>query len=206
MGLPIRVLLFTCLAVPSALAHSADEGTVYVDTALRAKPSFRAPPVARVSANTRVVVAARRGIWLRVSVGGPQGRAGWLRRFDVRLASKSSRYTKRRSSSGGGLFGSGVKRGHSVTATIGVRGLDAADLEAAHPAPAELRRLDRLISRPAEAERLAREGGLQRHEVAYLGEAMGSAGGGMPLDEASPDAGWGDEETETPELGGDSDW
>lgn len=176
-------LLAAVLWWPAPAAASA--GTVFIDSRLVAWPAFNARVVAEVPADTRVTIEEEQGLWLRVAVQG--GPSGWIRRFDVRTADQARAAEK---SSGGGLFGlfsGSSRRPDRVTNTIGIRGLDAVDINNARSDHREVARLDDYRAGPPAAERLAEEGGLESRDVAYVAgesggrEERGSDSGGFNL-------------------------
>lgn len=169
-----RNLLAAAALVLAALPALAEElGTVFVDTQLRSTPGFSGKTVASVGRDSRVEVLERRGIWMQVRLADRPSTSGWLRRFDVRLDSKAvTASSSSGSSSGlghmlGGLFGGG-RSDPGATSTIGIRGLDAADLTASHPDPAQLQKLHTLASSKRDAQAAAKAAGLQARQVDYL--------------------------------------
>ncbi len=172
---PFAALLIL-VGVTTAFAQSADEGVVYMKTALRPSPSMSARSSLMIEPETRVRVLAWRGLWLQVRLLPVGAQTGWVRRFDVRLDRKASQTTARESESGfgrimGGLFGGQEgRKDPPVTATIGVRGLDAVDLKNATPDPRRLRMLEGFQSEPGNAARSAKLAGLMARKVDYLTE------------------------------------
>ena len=169
------------------LAQGAERGTVFVETPLRAGPSPTAEALGTLPADTAVSIEASKGLWLRVvPTAGGQG-SGWVRRFDVRTAAAA-----KRDSGGGGLGAlgsilSGGGQRDQVTPTIGIRGLDAADLEGARPDPRAVAALDAYRASPGEAERMARAAGLSSREVPY---PEGGSGSRPPTRDAGGDDRW----------------
>jgi hypothetical protein len=155
------------LLLSPALA-AAEPGTVFVETPLRAAPSITAETLGTLGPDTAVSVEESRGLWLRVSPAGGGDSRGWVRRFDVRTGAPEERESAAGALGGlGRLFSGGGQQEEQVTATIGVRGLDAADLQGARPDPAALQVMERYRASADEAARLAREAGLASRQVAY---------------------------------------
>ncbi|MDZ7751092.1 MAG: SH3 domain-containing protein [Gammaproteobacteria bacterium] len=165
-----------------ALAQSG-VGTVFIDSRLLAGPAFNAEVVARVPADTRVAIGEGQGLWLRVRVED-SGQEGWIRRFDVR-AGEGEKAAKKESGIGGllGLFSRGGNQGGRVTNTIGIRGLDAVDINNARSDMAQIRRLDGFRADRVEAASLASDGGLSSRDVGYVevaaDERDSDGGGGL---------------------------
>jgi len=152
-----------------ALAESG-AGTVFIDSRLLAAPAFNAGVVARVPADTRVVVGEGQGLWLRVRLA-ESGEEGWIRRFDVRTGGgDGQKAAKQESGVGGllGLFSRGGNQGGRVTNTIGIRGLDAVDIGNARSDMAQIHRLDGFRADMVEAASLASDGGLTSRDVDYV--------------------------------------
>lgn len=156
-------------------------GTVFIDSRLLAAPAFNAEVVARVAADTPVAVGEGQGLWLRVRIE-ESGEEGWIRRFDVRTG-KGDKVAKKESGVGGllGLFSRGGNQGGRVTNTIGIRGLDAVDINNARSDMAQIQYLDGFRADMAEAASLASDGGLSSRDVGYVevaADKQDSDGGG----------------------------
>lgn len=171
------------LLLPLA-GQGQQQGTVFVATQVRASPSPTARVLGSLPADTTVTVDETRGLWFRVTPADG-GAGGWVRRFDVRTAAGA----QRRGSGGnvlgnlGNLFSRNGQDSDQVTATIGVRGLDAADLQGARPDPGAVRALDAYRASPAEAEGMARGAGLVARQVAYPEETAERRDPGPERDE-----------------------
>jgi len=171
--IPLMVLYVCWLPAAAAEQGMNEQGTVFVDSVLRSRPSFSGKTVIQVAPDTRVTVLEQMGIWFKVGLVDKPETQGWLRRFDIRLDSKAA---KSSGGSGlgnmlGGLFGGGKtyrKDPGGVTPTIGIRGLDAVDLQNARPNPAQLKMLDDFRSSPGRADKVASEAGLQARAVEFL--------------------------------------
>ncbi len=170
------LLLCLCL-VPSGWA--ATPGFTTRSAELRADPSFAARVVRRLTPGTEAVLQAQRGGWREVVV---EGARGWVRTYQVRAgrlppdtvvtSSEQSRgvladlATLSRSASG--LF-SRSRTTSRTTATVGIRGLSAGELEAAQADPAQLEKLKSHVASRDEGRRLAAEARLRARSVKYLG-------------------------------------
>ncbi|MEE4249199.1 MAG: SH3 domain-containing protein, partial [Alcanivoracaceae bacterium] len=121
-----RVLLVILALLGSNLAFAADSGIISANTPLHSEPSGAVNGT--LLANTLVEVGERRGGWYQVTASG--GRQGWVRLSAVRLSGQ-----KQSDSVFSGLWG-WLNSSQSVqsggTATAGIRGLDAADIESAN--------------------------------------------------------------------------
>lgn len=155
-----------------AVVADSAEHVVIESAELRARPLEGAASRGRLQQGTRVERRQRSGGWVRVRESGG-GREGWLRLWQVRAAESGDgnpllRGLQRFSRQIAGLFrahGDSGLQEQPVTATIGVRGLDAGDFEQAAPDPAALRAVRSLRPAPGEAAVFARQAGLQRRQV-----------------------------------------
>ena len=167
--------LAAAVLLGGAVFGDGADHVVIASAELRAQPLEGSASRGRLAEGTRVERRQRTGGWVRVREAGG-GREGWLRLWQVRAAESGGENPllsglKRFSRQIAGLFRAGGDRGlqeQPVTATIGVRGLDAGDFEQAAPDPAALRAVRSLRPAPGEAAAFARQGGLQRRQVATL--------------------------------------
>ena len=160
------MLLAAGLICAAAVAAAGATGTVFIDSRLLAQPLFGAREVAKVPADTRVTVLDGRGMWLRVSA--PGAGEGWIRRFDVRTGEPGRQAGRDSGSWLSRLFSGGDDGGGRVTNTIGIRGLDAVDIDKARSDPRQVAQLDRYRADAAAAARLASDAGLRSRDVAYV--------------------------------------
>ena len=154
----VLVLLFGVSSV-----YAADSGTVIANTPLLERPDGQGKGT--LLANTLVEIEERRGGWYRVTATG--GRAGWVRIGAIRLAGQA----EQSDSVFSGLWGwlnSGRSMQSGQTATAGIRGLDAGDIEASEPDHEAVRRLDNMAVDAATARRYAAALPLQSRTVANL--------------------------------------
>lgn len=173
-----RVMLASLCAVLLIVigrAAAAPDALVVIESAeLRAQPVEGAASRGRIAEGTGVRRLDRSGGWIRVATADDAA-SGWLRIWQVRAAENGGdnpllQGLKRFSRSIAGLFrtdDSGIRQ-TEITATIGVRGLDAGDFEEAAPAPGALQRVRALRADRAEAAAFARGAGLERRELAVL--------------------------------------
>ena len=158
-----RFMIVLVLLFGVASVHAADSGTVIANTPLLERPDGQGKGT--LLANTLVEIEERRGGWYRVTATG--GRAGWVRIGAVRLAGQA----EQSDSVFSGLWGwlnSGRSMQSGQTATAGIRGLDAGDIEASEPNHEAVRRLDGMAVDAATARRYAAALPLQSRTVANL--------------------------------------
>jgi hypothetical protein len=158
----IRWILLLSVLLVSVGVHAADSGTISSNTPLYDQPGGQA--TGTLLANTLVEIQERRDGWYRVTATG--GRQGWVRIGSVRLAGQ-----RQSESVFSGLLG-WLNSGRSVqsggTATAGIRGLDAGDIEAAQPDHAAVQRMDSFAVSPEAARQYANALPLQSRSVPAL--------------------------------------
>lgn len=158
-----RLMMLLVLLFGAASAQAADSGTVVSNTPLLERPDGQSKGT--LLANTLVEIEERRGGWYRVTATG--GRQGWVRLGAVRLAGQVEQSDSVFSGLWGWLnSGRGMQSGE--TATAGIRGLDAGDIEAAEADHDAVRRLDSMAVDAATARRYAAALPLQSRDVADL--------------------------------------
>lgn len=146
-----------------ASGHAADSGTIVSNTPLLAQPDGQSKGT--LLANTLIEIQERRGGWYKVTATG--GRQGWVRLAAVRLAGQA----EQEDSVVSGLWGwlnSGRSMQSGQTATAGIRGLDAGDIEASEPDHEAVQRLDSMAVDAASARSYAAGLPLQSRSVADL--------------------------------------
>jgi hypothetical protein len=146
-----------------ALPAAAQQVTLERDSPLYAEARLDSAQVAQLKQGASGEVVAKQGAWLNVKT--PAG-TGWLFSFNVRFQSQ-----KAESGGGGSALGNvfGPRRNVSVTATIGVRGLDEQDLKQASFNADQMRVFDNYAATKQAAEDAARATGLAPVSVEYLG-------------------------------------
>ena len=167
----LLTLLTSCPPTAADADAASDSGYTRRQTALLAAPETGADVVAELAADTRVNVCERQRLWLRIK--DPSSNEGWLRLTDVRLSATvesggfaSSLSALSRSVTG---FMAGFRRSsdpsQSNYATLGVRGLTVAELQAATPDFAALERSQAVQASPSAAQQFATAGGLAARDV-----------------------------------------
>lgn len=158
-----RFIILVMLLFAVASGHAADSGTIISNTPLLERPDGRS--TGTLLANTLIEIQERRGGWYRVAATG--GRQGWVRLGAVRLAGQAEQSDSVLS----GLWGwlnSGRSMQSGETATAGIRGLDAGDIEAAEPNHEAVQRLDSMAVDATTARNYAAGLPLQSRDVADL--------------------------------------
>lgn len=149
------LLLFPLLAY-------AEPATVIRATDLKREPATDAATVASIAENTAVDALERKGGWTRVKA--PAGE-GWVRMLALRFGTAA---TVKTGSSGLTQLFNVARTGTSGTqVTTGVRGLEAEQIAAAQPNPAELAKLERFAADRAAAEKFAADGNLAAKALDY---------------------------------------
>lgn len=171
--------LVACLAAVSlpVAAQPADGLIVKRDTALRRAPADNAPVIQTLKGSTPVTrLPERQGAWVRVRAEGAQ--PGWVHLFDIGSPASAA------APAGGGsnvLRGVGSLFGRSgpttvATTTVGIRGLDEADIANAQPNVAEVGRAEALRASAPDAQQFAARSRLQVQTVDDLPVPSGRPG------------------------------
>lgn len=159
-----RVLLVMLALCASGAVSAADSGIIAANSSLYKQPD--GVLAGTLLANTLVEIIERRGGWYQVSASG--GRQGWVRLGAVKLSGQ-----QQSDSVFSGLWG-WLNSSDSVqsggTATAGIRGLDAGDIEAAAADHAAVDSLDRFAIDAPTARRYAAALPLSARQVADLQE------------------------------------
>jgi hypothetical protein len=145
----------------------AEPGVTVRAADLRQAPASDAKAVASLPAQAAIDIVKREGAWVQVKSGNA---TGWLRLFDVRIASAAAGTAPAKAGSGTSLsdtlaLATGAR---STTATTGVRGLDEEMLRKATPNASELAALDGFAVPPAEAQSFASQGKLVSRTLELL--------------------------------------
>lgn len=156
----------------------AEPAVVVGESPLLEAPRSDAKLLMTVPGGTHVDIVERRGVWFRVGLSPSGEPEGWMRFSQVRAggggeasSAKEGGVLSSLARQATGLFGySGRKAPQSggVVSTIGIRGLAAEDLIAAHPDPRELERMNAYHATSADASRFAAVIPLERQSIAYL--------------------------------------
>jgi len=152
--------LFLLICVP-ALAW-AEPATVIRATDLKQQPATDAATVASLAENTAVEALERKGGWTRVK--GDAGE-GWVRMLALRFGGTAP--AKAGASGMTQLFNVARTGTSGTQVTTGVRGLEADQIAAAQPNPAELAKLEKFAVDAGAAEKFAAQGKLAPTSVEY---------------------------------------
>lgn len=148
----------------AASVMAAQEGTLIRAADLKAKPQIDAVTVKALGENTPLQVLGNDGGWSQVATR--EGKQGWVRLLNVRLASSGG------SSNVGkdiDALGNVVRTGSTgASATTAAKGLSKEDLEKATPNPAEVKKLDAYRVTPEAASAYARNAKLVARQVPEL--------------------------------------
>ena len=125
-------LALAALAPFAGTAQAQESAVVKRATQLRDTPAESGASVAPLAANTVVTRSSeRKGPWTKVST--PQGASGWVHMFDLGPQAGSASGTGNAATGGlrslGGLFGGNSGSTTTATSTVGIRGLDAQDIQ-----------------------------------------------------------------------------
>ncbi len=175
--MPIILLFLIIWLIPQSGVAQAVEGVMLRDDTVRATPSAQATTLGKVRKNARVQLLANRGGWTQVRLGAT---TGWVRLLYVRRGAPSGASLSDSLSSARDVVRRGPDPGR-VTATAGLRGLDAGDLEKASFDEVQLARLESWSVAAPQARRFAEEGGLRTRALAYMPR---------PVSESSPGSGF----------------
>lgn len=152
--------LYLLLMLP-ALAW-AEPATVIRATDLKQAPATDSATLAALAENTALEALERKGGWTRVK--GDAGE-GWVRMLALRFGGAAP--AKPGASGLTQLFNVARTGTSGTQVTTGVRGLDADQLAAAQPNPAELAKLEKFAADANAAEKFAGQGKLSRTSVEY---------------------------------------
>lgn len=152
----VRVVLFAPALLIGSQALANEHGVAIRAGDIYAEPFIDAAKVGALAPNQPVTIAARKGGWLSIDVGGKRG---WVRLLIVRLVSP------------GPVAGTTAQlRTGSTGRTVatGVKGLDEADIRNAAIDRTQLSEMDALAASEPEAREAAQGKGLQEGKVTYL--------------------------------------
>lgn len=205
-------------AVPALDEQIIDRGSTVRPTTVLDFPDRSGKPLGQLPPNAPLDIYERQRLWLRVKPpAGLAGPAGWVALMDLRMgfgaapaiAAGPAAPQPQPSSpapAGGGMFSSfsrsvsGLLAGFQTrqsgyvsgsNATIGIRGLTGAELNASAPNYQALADVQRYAVMPEQAQMFANAGGLVPQRIMYVGAppAAGAAApssGGAPFDRPSP--------------------
>jgi hypothetical protein len=140
----------------------AEPATVIRATDLKQEPATDAATVAALTENTAVEVLERKSGWTRVKA---QSGEGWVRMLALRFGGTAA--AKPGASGLNQLFNVARTGSSGTQVTTGVRGLDADQITAAQPNPAELAKLEKFAADRDAAASFAAQGKLDAKAVEY---------------------------------------
>jgi len=155
----MRLLALLLFAPVLALAEPA---TVIRATELKREPATDSATVASLAENTAVEALERKSGWTRVKAGNDEG---WVRMLALRFGGTTA--AKPGASGLTQLFNVARTGTSGTQVTTGVRGLDAEQIAAAQPNPAELAKLEKFAADRNAAENFAAQGKLAARPVDY---------------------------------------
>ena len=182
LKLPTHGFIVALLVLACGASSAAAPGFVVRNSELRNAPSFSGQVMQRLAPGSGVTLLERRGGWQQVEVTGTRFR-GWVRSYQVRAGQvpptvvAETRDEQRGvlsdlasiSRSASGLLGGGNRAGtNQTTATIGIRGLSAEELEAAKPDQQQLERLKKYGVSPKAGKQFAKSAKLKKRRVKTL--------------------------------------
>lgn len=153
---------FLALILLLPMVAAAEPATVIRATELKQAPATDAATVAELAENTAVDALERQGGWTRVKAAGGEG---WVRMLALRFGGTTA---AKPGATGLSQLFSVARTGTSGTqTTTGVRGLDADQITAAQPNPAELAKLQGFAADRDTAASFAAQGKLDAKPVDY---------------------------------------
>ncbi|MGH8725745.1 MAG: SH3 domain-containing protein [Burkholderiales bacterium] len=153
-------LLALLLLLPSVVL--AEPATVIRATELKQAPATDSATVAELAENTAVDALERQGGWTRVKAANGEG---WVRMLSLRFGGAAA---AKPGATGLSQLFSVARTGTSGTqVTTGVRGLDAEQIAAAQPNPAELAKLQGFAADRDAAAGFAAQGKLDAKPLEY---------------------------------------
>ncbi|MDP1535679.1 MAG: SH3 domain-containing protein [Burkholderiales bacterium] len=152
----------------------AEPVTLERDSVLRAEPRTDAGAVGNLAKGESGEAVARQGAWVQVKSGAL---IGWLYSFNIRFGTATGAGD---SAGAGSVLGRvfGPRQRVNVTATIGIRGLDAEDLQQARFDGGQLQALDGFAATPEASAAHAGDAGLSASRIEYLAESAADSGSG----------------------------
>ncbi|MES2095163.1 MAG: SH3 domain-containing protein [Pseudomonadota bacterium] len=165
-----RSLLIFMLAACPAIAAPQEAALVIRAGDLMAQPFIDAPKVGPVGANQPATILERRGGWVKVQING---KTGWLRTLNLRLAPGASA-TAGRPANALTRSAALLRTGSSgKTVTTGVKGLNDEDIRNAAIDPEQQAKLDTLAVPESAARDAAARKKLVETKLDYLKPGKG---------------------------------
>lgn len=156
--------LLLALGIPASAGEATKPAVVRKATVdVHGSPDFASPIVVTLKRDTTIAISGQQGLWFQLAL--PEGKAGFVRVNDVRMAYAS----KETGSTARALFTGKAGKGR-VSETAGVRGLDESDLKSAAFNGAQLAKLESYRVTPDVAAQAARSKGWSPTQVAYAAE------------------------------------
>lgn len=177
-----QVVVLALLLLCCGAAFAASPGFVVRNSELRNSPSFSGQVMQRLAPGKGVMLMERRGGWQQVEVTGTRLQ-GWVRSYQVRPGAVPPTVVEETSDekrgvlsdlaslsrSASGLLGGGSRTStNQTTATIGIRGLSAEELEAAKPDEKQLEQLKKYAATRKEGKKFAKSEKLKSRDVKTL--------------------------------------
>jgi len=176
--LPLILMLSIFLVAP---LRASQDGIVVRAAAVYAQASDGSKRIGQVTAGTTVSIFSRRGGWKEI-FSDDNAIVGWVRGYQVRETTAAAPVSAESESDSRGFlaglasfsrkassfFKSGKGNTSSGTATIGVRGLSAEEINSAQADFAEFEKMKRFASSTKRAGKFARQGGLSAIKVPHI--------------------------------------
>ena len=160
------ILLGLSISLPAV----AETAVTNRETELKHEPFSDAATLTTLPAQSTVEILKRQGGWTQVKPA--TAATGWGQ--DAEPAPGTGAPAKQGDSGIGALFNVARSGSSGNTVTTGVRGLSEEDLRAARPNPQELKRMQQFSVSPAEAQKFASAGKLQKQSVEYVRSSSNS--------------------------------
>jgi len=154
-----RKLLAALLCLGAIGSLQATPATLIRAGDLKAEAFIDAANVTSLPADAALTVLESKGGWSRVRTA--DGKTGWVRLLNVRVATGTSPASGTLAAIGG-VIRTGTTKS---TATTGVKGLSKEDIAQAQPNPQEVAKLDTFRSKPAQINKFAATRKLNARDV-----------------------------------------
>ena len=163
MGLPKTIfrLVILVLGLACASIAAAQPVSIATDSALHEEPKADSRVITQLKAGATAEMIGRQAAWVNLKT--PSG-TGWVLSFNVRFGSGGGQA----GSAGAGLGSLFTRSKPATTATIGIRGLEAEDVNNATFSQPQLNLLDKYAVSKSAAESAARANGLEAVRVDYF--------------------------------------
>ena len=162
----MKVLAWLLFCALPAFAWAGETGYATRELELRAQPVAGAAIAGKVPAGQKFEILGEEKAWVRIQAGPV---SGWTLLFYVMKGEPSQGVSAGRTASELWNLGTDRSKGQ-ITSTIGIRGIDEEQLQAAHFDGEELKRLESQLVGKEAGDAFAREAGLEARKVADLPE------------------------------------